>query len=274
MPELPEVESVRRALEGGLTGRRVCAARLLTPDVVAHPDAGAFCAALTDRRFAALSRRGKFLVAALDDGARLVVHLRMTGRLLLVPAGEAPEAYTRAVFALDDGQELRFADMRRFGRLWLLRAGEEDAFTGLAKLGPEPDSPACSAAYLRAACARSRRAVKTCLLDQGIVAGIGNIYSDEILHAARIRPDRTACSLDRPEWDRLASCVREVMCFFTEKNIVTAEEYRRTAGKEYRNTPWLRVYGHAGEPCQRCQTPLVRTTIGGRSSVYCPQCQR
>ena len=123
MPELPEVESVRRALEGGLTGRRVCAARLLTPDVVAHPDAGAFCAALTDRRFAALSRRGKFLVAALDDGARLVVHLRMTGRLLLVPAREAPEAYTRAVFALDDGQELRFADMRRFGRLWLLRAG-------------------------------------------------------------------------------------------------------------------------------------------------------
>lgn len=273
MPELPEVESVCRALEGDLAGRRIRSVRLFTPDVAAHPDAETFCAALQGRTFLKLRRRGKFLIAALDDGARLVVHLRMTGRLLLVCGTDDLETHTRAAFLLDNGRELRFVDMRRFGRLWLLRAGEEDVFTGMANLGPEPDSPGLNAAYLRAACGRSRRAIKTCLLDQSVVAGIGNIYSDEILFEAGVCPDRPACSLTDAEWTRLAQCIPAVMDFFTRQNIVTAEEYRNTAGKEYRNTPWLRVYGHAGEPCPRCGTPLARIVVGGRSSVFCPACQ-
>ena len=154
----------------------------------------------------------------------------MTGRLLLAEAGEASEAHTRAALSLDDGRELRFVDARRFGRLWLLRPGEEDTYTGMSGLGPEPDDPALDAGYLRGVCGKSRRAVKSCLLDQSVVAGIGNIYSDEILHDVHIRPDRPACSLDAGEWERLAEAIPRVMRFFTEKNLVTFEEYRQSAG--------------------------------------------
>ena len=273
MPELPEVESVRVALEASLRGRRVESVRLPDERCAAHPAAEAFCDGLRGRAFSALGRRGKFLYATLDDGGKLVVHLRMTGRLLLAEAGEASAAHTRAAFLLDDGRELRFVDARRFGRLWLLRPGEEDTYTGMAGLGPEPDDPALDAAYLRGVCGKSRRAVKACLLDQGVVAGIGNIYSDEILHVARIRPDRPACSLSTEEWERLAEYIPRVMRFFTEKNLVTFAEYRQSAGLEYRNTPWLRVYGHAGEACDICGTALERRVIGGRGSVFCPNCQ-
>ena len=273
MPELPEVESVRVALEAPLRGRRIEGVRLPDERCAAHPAAEAFCDGLRGRAFSALGRRGKFLYAALDDGGKLVVHLRMTGRLLLAEAGEASAAHTRAAFLLDDGRELRFVDARRFGRLWLLRPGEEDTYTGMAGLGPEPDDPALNAAYLRGACGKSRRAVKACLLDQSVVAGIGNIYSDEILYVARIRPDRPACSLSAEEWERLAEYIPRVVRFFTEKNLVTFEEYRQSAGLEYRNTPWLRVYGHAGEACDICGTALERRVIGGRSSVFCPNCQ-
>ena len=273
MPELPEVESVRVALEAPLRGRRIEGVRLPDERCAAHPAAEAFCDSLRGRAFSALGRRGKFLYAALDDGGKLVVHLRMTGRLLLAEAGEASAAHTRAAFLLDDGRELRFVDARRFGRLWLLRPGEEDTYTGMAGLGPEPDDPALDAAYLRGVCGKSRRAVKACLLDQSVVAGIGNIYSDEILHVARIRPDRPACSLSAEEWERLAEYIPRVVRFFTEKNLVTFEEYRQSAGLEYRNTPWLRVYGHAGEACDICGTALERRVIGGRSSVFCPNCQ-
>ena len=273
MPELPEVESVRVALEAPLRGRRIEGVRLPDERCAAHPAAEAFCNGLRGRAFSALGRRGKFLYAALDDGGKLVVHLRMTGRLLLAEAGEASAAHTRAALRLDDGRELRFVDARRFGRLWLLRPGEEDTYTGMAGLGPEPDDPALNAAYLRGACGKSRRAVKACLLDQSVVAGIGNIYSDEVLHVARIRPDRPACSLSTEEWERLAEYIPRVMRFFTEKNLVTFAEYRQSAGLEYRNTPWLRVYGHVGESCDRCGAALKRTVIGGRSSVFCPNCQ-
>ena len=273
MPELPEVESVRWALDGQLRDKGIVRVCLADAHCVAHPAAGAFCDGLVGRRFAALGRRGKFLCATLEDGGFLAIHLRMTGRLLLAEAGEASAAHVRAAFLLDDGRELRFVDARRFGRLWLLRPGEEDTYTGMAGLGPEPDDPALNAAYLRGACGKSRRAVKACLLDQSVVAGIGNIYSDEILYVARIRPDRPACSLSAEEWERLAEYIPRVVRFFTEKNLVTFEEYRQSAGLEYRNTPWLRVYGHAGEACDICGTALERRVIGGRSSVFCPNCQ-
>ena len=273
MPELPEVESVRVALAGELAGRRVEDVRLNDARCAARPAAEAFRDGLRGRAFTKLGRRGKFLLAALDDGGRLAVHLRMTGRLLLAEAGEASEAHTRAALSLDDGRELRFVDARRFGRLWLLRPGEEDTYTGMSGLGPEPDDPALDAGYLRGVCGKSRRAVKSCLLDQSVVAGIGNIYSDEILHDVHIRPDRPACSLDAGEWERLAEAIPRVMRFFTEKNLVTFEEYRQSAGLEYRNTPWLRVYAHAGERCDICGTALERRVIGGRGSVFCPRCQ-
>ena len=272
MPELPEVESVRAALAGELTGRRVDGVRLNDARCAAWPAAEAFCEGLRGRTFARLGRRGKFLVAALDDGGKLAVHLRMTGRLLLCEAGEATAAHTCAALLLDDGRELRFVDARRFGRLWLLHPGEEDTYTGMAGLGPEPDDPALDAAYLRGACDKSRRAVKSCLLDQSVVAGIGNIYSDEILFAARLHPARPANSLTTEEWARLAAAIPRQLAYFIEKNQMTPEEYLETKGQDYRNTPFLQVYGCEGKPCSICGELLCRMVIGGRGSTYCPTC--
>lgn len=157
MPELPEVETIRRVLEPQLRGRRILRAELLTPGVAAHPAAEDFCRAAGGQAFSAVNRRGKFLLLHLENGGDIVVHLRMTGQLLLTPPDISPEKHTHAVFYLDNGSQLRFSDMRRFGRLWLKRPGEPDTFTGICGLGPEPFDPDVDAAYLLRAFGRSRR---------------------------------------------------------------------------------------------------------------------
>lgn len=273
MPELPEVETIRRVLEPQIRGLVIEQAAVRRPEVVAHPDAGELCRRLTGQTFDGMTRRGKFLVIALESGDRIIIHLRMTGCLLLTPADFPEEKHTHAVFRLSGGRELRFSDTRRFGRLWLIGRGEEDTYSGVAKLGMEPLSPDFTADYLSSALGRRKKAVKECLLDQSVVAGIGNIYSDEILFTARINPARPASSLTAEEWRRLAVAVPERLSFFIRRNEISPEEYLKTKGQDYRNTPCLQVYGHAGEPCPVCGETLCRTSIGGRSSVFCPNCQ-
>lgn len=248
MPELPEVESVRRVLEPQLRGLRIARIEVARPEVIAHPGAEEFCARVAGRVIERMGRRGKFLSLHLDGGDRILLHLRMTGCLLLTPADLPPERHTHVIFHLDDGAELRFSDPRRFGRFWLIGAGEADVYSGAEKLGIEPWDAKLTAGYLREAFGGSRRAIKDCLLDQRVVAGIGNIYSDEILFAVRIRPSRPASSLTEAEWARLAAAIPERMGFFVEKNEISPEEYLTGRGQDYRNTPYLRVYGHAGRP--------------------------
>lgn len=272
MPELPEVETVRRAIGPLIQGKRVISADIRNDKIVAFPDAGPFADHIVGKRFGELRRRGKFLIADMDDGWRLVIHLRMTGCLTFCDPTYPEERHTHIVIRTDGG-ELRFSDMRRFGRMWLLSPDDEDV-TGVERLGPEPDDPALCGPYLKDAVGGSRRAIKECILDQSIIAGVGNIYADESLHSAGILPSRPACSLNDDEYDRLAHTICDTILFFTEKNAVTPEEYLESKGRDYRNTPHLRVYGHAGEPCRRCGTVLERTVIGGRGCVYCPACQR
>ena len=273
MPELPEVETVRRVLEPQLAGAVIDSVCVRDPKVIAHPDAEALKESAKGRRIETLSRRGKFLIATLDDGSRIAVHLRMTGCLLITPSGYPEEKHTHIVFHLADGRELRFSDTRRFGRLWLIRKDEEDRFTGISRLGPEPDDPIISGEYLSKKLGGKRKAIKECLLDQAVVAGIGNIYSDEILFAARIAPTRHAYTLSMDEWERLARAIPERIAFFTETNRISQEDYLRTKGKDYRNTPYIRIYGREGEPCPKCGALLRRTVIAGRGSTYCPSCQ-
>lgn len=273
MPELPEVETFKNATLPLICGRRVEKVTLSHRGVVAHPGADDFVRLVTGRAVTGMGRRGKFLRFFLDDGGEMVLHLRMTGRLLAVPPEFPADKHERAVFSLSGHMELRFADMRRFGRFWLLQEGEADC-TGMDRLGPEPFDAALTGERLQARLGASRRAVKTCLLDQSVVAGIGNIYSDEILFAARIRPTRPACSLSRSEWNLLAETIPAVMKFHVESCRVPAEEFMRGSGKEYRNTPLLKIYGHGGEPCPVCGTPMLRAVVGGRSSVFCPSCQK
>lgn len=274
MPELPEVETVRRVIGPQIAGAEIEGVAVRRPEVVAHPGAEEFCRTLTGQRFDRAERRGKFLALCLAGGGRVILHLRMTGCLLLAPANLPEERHTHVVFRLSNGQELRFSDPRRFGRFWLLRAGEADTYSGIGNLGPEPFDPALTASYLRERLGKSSRAIKTCLLDQRAVAGIGNIYSDEILFAAHICPARPANQLTEAEWARLAALIPQRLNFFIERNTISPEDYLEARGQDYRNTPFLQVYGHGGEPCPVCGARLRRVALGGRGSVYCPACQR
>ena len=195
MPELPEVETIKRVIEPQIQGRMITKVAVRRPEVAAYPEADEFCRRLTGQTVSHMARQGKFLIIHLENKERIVLHLRMTGGLLLAPAQCPEEKYTHVVFSLDNGTELRFSDMRRFGRFWLLREEETDTCTGMDKLGLDPLAPACNAEYLSSHLSKRRKAIKECLLEQTIIAGIGNIYSDEILFTAGIYPARPANSL-------------------------------------------------------------------------------
>ncbi len=274
MPELPEVETIKRVLDPQLQGLVIKNVVLNRPEVIAYPNGDEFCRRLVGQTLTGMARRGKYLLLWLNSGDRVILHLRMTGCLLLAPAGFPEEKHTHLLFRLNNGEELRFSDTRRFGRFWLLQKEEADSYSGIEKLGKEPFDPALTAEYLKACFGKRKKAIKECLMEQSAVAGIGNIYSDEILFAARIYPARLACSLTGEEWERLATIVPERLSYFIEKNSITPEEYFETKGKDYRNTPFLQVYGKKGEPCPVCGQPLCRMVIGGRSSAFCPRCQK
>ena len=274
MPELPEVETVRRVLAPQLCGKLITGLTAVHPQVLAFPGCEQFRDGVTGTSFEAVDRRGKFLLFRLRNGRTLTVHLRMTGTLLIEPPENPVVKHTHVILSLDDGKQLRFTDPRRFGRFWLSGAGEPDTVSGVQRLGIEPDDPQLTSGYLQRLFAGRRKAVKECLLDQSGIAGIGNIYSDEILFAARIHPARSAGSLSCGEWNVLADVIPAVMAYYVEKNTISAVDYLAGRGTGYRNTPFLNVYGRAGEPCRNCGTPLQRTVIGGRSSCFCPECQK
>ncbi len=274
MPELPEIETIRRVIGHQIAGGRIENIRIMNPVVIAHPTSEEFRCKAEGRMLSSLDRRGKFLIFHLDDGKRILLHLRMTGCLLLTPPDYPEEKHTHMVFRLSNGLEMRYSDTRRFGRFWLLEKGEVDEISGVEKLGIEPFDPDFTSEYLSSRLGKRRKTIKECLLDQSAVAGIGNIYGDEILFASRINPSRSADTLRADEWERLAAAIPEVLSFFIERNTIAPEEYLKTKGREYRNTPFLKVYGHSGKPCPLCGTKLQRLVIGGRSSVYCPSCQK
>lgn len=274
MPELPEVETIRRVIEPQIRGLAIEQISVRRPEVIARPAPEEFCSRLEGQIFDSAVRRGKFLIFLFENGDRLILHLRMTGCLLLTPEDYPEEKHTHLVFRLNGGRELRFSDTRRFGRLWLLQKEEADTYSGIEKLGKEPLAPDFTASYLSDRLGKRRKTIKECLMDQSVIAGIGNIYSDEILFAAGIYPARPASSLTTEEWERLAQAVPERLSFFIKTNEVTPEEYLETKGQDYRNTLFLQVYGHEGEPCPNCKESLCRIVLSGRSSVFCPKCQR
>lgn len=274
MPELPEVETIRRVLEPQIKGLEILKITVENPKVISYPTASEFCRLLTGQVISSMARRGKFLLIHMNSGDRVILHLRMTGGLLVTPPDDPAEKHTHLTFHLSSGNELRFSDTRRFGRFWFIQNGVEDTYSGIDQLGIEPFDPEFNAQYLKARFGKRKKAIKECLLEQSGIAGIGNIYSDEILFQAKIQPSVPANRLTAKEWECLAAAIPERLNYFIEKNSITAEEYLKSKGRDYRNTPFLQVYGHAGEPCPNCGAALIRTVIGGRSSVYCPDCQR
>ena len=274
MPELPEVETIKRVIEPQIQGLMIENVTVKRPEVKSYPTADEFCKLLTGQTVSHMTRRGKFLVIQLNSNDRIILHLRMTGCLLLTPADYPEEKHTHVIFRLNNGKELRFSDTRRFGRLWLLKNGEADTYSGIEKLGIEPLDKLLAAEYLKSLLGKRKKVVKECLLDQSIIAGIGNVYSDEILFTAGIYPARPANGLNMEEWERLAAAIPERISYFIKVNKITPEEYLETKGQDYRNTPFLQVYGQEGKPCPKCGEMLCRIVVGGRGSVYCPVCQK
>ena len=274
MPELPEVETVRRILEPQLAGRTVETVEVCNGQIIAHPEAEVFASLLQGLTIKTISRRGKFLTLHFASGDRLSLHLRMTGPLLVMSRGEPIEKHTHLILSLSDGNQLRYIDVRRFGRFWYFQKDEADTLTGQESLGPEPTDPALTAEYLKSKLGQRKKSIKEILHDQTVVAGIGNIYSDEILFAAGIYPGTKCAALDDADWERLSSAIPEVILWGINVDQMSQEEYLRGKGKEYRDTQRLRVYGRAGQPCPICGKALCRRVIGGRSSTYCPSCQK
>lgn len=275
MPELPEVETVRRGLERVLPGRRIIA--VIAPDTEPRWLAwqAAWQAALTGRAIRAVRRRAKFLILDLDDDLALVVHLRMTGALTIAQADDPPARFHRVAVRLDNGTELRFGDMRRFGTAEVLDPAGLAA--RLATLGHEPLDDALDAAAVRAALGRSPRlATKAALLDQTRIAGLGNIYADESLHLAGIHPQTPVGTLTDTEIIRLTTAIKEVIASGVAHNGTTfdAEGFRDAFGNPGGNFAHLRVYHRHGQPCLTCGTDTIaQMRLAGRSTHWCPTCQ-
>jgi formamidopyrimidine-DNA glycosylase len=271
VPELPEVETTRRDLEGRLIGRTVTdvcfgpggptPVRGLAPDEMAD--------ALHGRRFERFTRRGKFLVAHLDGGDALILHRRMTGNLILRRPDDPADPFTRAVIHLDDGSELRWIDQRRFGTWMLTR--EPD--TVLAGIGPEPLDVGWTTDTLAAAFRGRTAPVKAVLLDQRRIAGLGNIYADEALHQAGIHPLRPAGGLTEPEIGRLHRAIQSVLHRAIELQGSSAQHHVGGLGQRGSMQNEWHVFRRQGQPCHTCGTAIIKTRVAGRGTHYCPACQ-
>ncbi|MFQ5812435.1 MAG: bifunctional DNA-formamidopyrimidine glycosylase/DNA-(apurinic or apyrimidinic site) lyase [Anaerolineae bacterium] len=270
MPELPEVETIARGLREPLIGRQFTSVRVGWANLVARPSVEEFERGLVGQRILGVKRRGKYLVFALSSGGSLIIHLRMTGRLLIVNSDDELDKHDHLIFELDDGRELRFNNVRKLGRVYLV--DDEDEITG--KLGPEPLDGDFAPADFAALFSGRRGMIKPLLLNQRFMAGIGNIYADEALFAARIHPERRADTLTAEEIEHLYGTIRQVLAQGIQNRGTTFSDYLDAEGREGRNQEYLRVFRRTGQPCPRCGTPIERTVVGGRGTYFCPRCQK
>ncbi len=271
MPELPEVETIRRDLSERVRGRTITAVDVPGDRVslVQVPSTQEFRRGLVGRRIEGTDRRGKYLSFRLSDGRSWLVHLRMTGALLHRRAGAPPDPYVRAVVSLDDGTELRFSDMRKFGTMWLV----PDPELVVGRLGLEPLDGKFTKSRLRELMARRSAPVKSFLMDQHAIAGLGNIYADESLFAARIHPQRPASSLSQAEVRRLHRAVRRVLRDALGDRGSSFRDYVDADGREGMHQFRVKVFRRTGQPCYVCGREIARVKVGGRSSHYCSHCQ-
>jgi formamidopyrimidine-DNA glycosylase len=267
VPELPEVETIRGQLAPRLEGRTLAVVDILDPRLTRPLDPREVAAELQGERVVAVERRGKYLVVRLEGGAALLVHLRMTGSF-----GFEPTTHERAVVELEDGTRLVYRDVRRFGT-WLVVPGDDlEPYIAL-KNGPEPLGPRFTTAWLRDRLSLRRGPLKAVLLDQRVVAGLGNIYADEALWRARLGPLRPARSLTADEVARLYRAIRAALRTGIARQGASLRDYAKPDGDSGSMQDEFRVYGREGEPCPRCHGPIAKTRVGGRGTWYCPRCQ-
>ncbi len=276
MPELPEVELVARALDQLVGGHRIIAAELLRPRLAPETTPEDFARRLRHARIDAVGRRGKHILFNLDSALVLVAHLRMSGRFLLLPVEAAPPKFTHAVFYLDDERRLVFSDQRHFGMMKIVPAGELYEAKELRELAPEPFSADFTPGYLRDALARSRRTLKETLLDQTKVTGLGNIYAAEAMFIARVNPFAVAADFSPRRVPRLHRAIIDVLAESIAHGSTLNVDPENIDGSYYGGAyegRW-RVYDREGEPCRHCRAPIRRIAHAGRSTYFCPRCQK
>ncbi len=274
MPELPEVETYVRELAPQLEGRSVTAATVTWTRIIAYPSAEEFELAVIGARFTDFGRRGKYMLLGMEDGRTLIVHLRMTGKLQVVSSHTVPNKHVHVALTLDTGQQVHFQDTRKFGRIWLTNEPK----SVIEKLGPEPLGEGFSAQYLVERIALRKASIKALILNQSIIAGIGNIYADESLFHSRIHPARTGGSLSFHEVGRLHKAIVSLLTEAIDQQGSTLgtshlQNYSRPGGQSGSFQESFKVFRRTGEPCPSCGHPIERIIVGQRSTHFCPVCQ-
>lgn len=273
MPELPEVETVRRGLEKLIIGSKIIDVQLPYPKVITG-DGQQFITGVMNTEFKQIDRRGKYLLLRLANNQTIVSHLRMEGQYSVESLETVPYKHTEIVFELSDKRALFYNDTRRFGRMALTTTGFENTeVPSLSKLGPEPTEEQLTLSYMMAIFSKSRRPVKTFLLDQTQIAGIGNIYADEVLWQSKIHPKTPANVLDEVQLGVLRANIISEIKRAIKHHGTTVHSFSNVFGEVGKFQNELQAYGHAGEPCLRCNTPMVKIKVGQRGTTFCPFCQ-
>jgi formamidopyrimidine-DNA glycosylase len=269
MPELPEVETTVRALRRPLVGRTVTGMWNDWPRHLATPPLSAFQARIIGRQFHSIERRGKFLVFNLDEPETMLIHLKMSGHLAVVPVADETDKHVHTAFTLDNDEELRFRDIRKFGRVYLV----QDPQSVLGQLGPEPLSEEFTPSLFHMMLQKRKRVIKPLLLDQTFLAGVGNIYADEALHYAAVRPNRISSTLSEAESEALHAAIQKALHLGISREGASIDNYRKPDGSRGEMQNVMVAYGRTGEPCDRCGGIIERIVLGSRSTHFCPQCQ-
>jgi len=270
LPELPEVETIINEIRPSLLGQRIRSVEILVPGTIAAPSPAEFVEGMKDREIVEIVRRGKFLVFRLDNGLSWIVHLRMTGALLVKQESEIPEKFIRIIIRLEGGIAIHFRDVRRFGRMWLTR--DESSVTG--RLGREPLSPDFTPVVLAEILKNRETSVKQVIMDQGRIAGIGNMYADEALYEARLHPLQPAGSLTEDEIARLYESIQKVLRRGIHNKGASTDTYLRPSGTKGEAQTEFQVAHRKGEECPVCGGPIERIVVGQRGTFFCPLCQK
>lgn len=271
MPELPEVETIVRSLAPRITDKEIRDVEISYPPIIGYPDSETFRAELVGRKIQQVKRRGKYIVIQVTGGELLITHLRMSGKLFYTQKDLSVDKHTHVIITFTDDSQLRFVEVRKFGRMFLLSQDDLTKAGGFVTLGPEP-LELTEEIFLKKM-EDQRTKIKPLILKQEFIAGIGNIYADEALFLSRIHPERGADTLTLDEKKQLFTSIQEVLLRGIENRGTTRRDYVDSLGETGQNQNYLNVYGREGEACKICGSFILRIKVGGRSSHHCPHCQ-
>ena len=274
MPELPEVENVVLGLKNLIKNYIITSVRIKEANLIAYPELHEFQKQIKNRKIKDITRRGKYILIHLVEDKIMVIHLRMTGKLLVKSSDEALEKHTHIIFKLSQNTDLRFNNVRKFGRIYLIDSDNYEAAGGLSELGPEPLAPDFSFEKFKELFKGRTAKIKSLLLNQKFIAGLGNIYTDEVLYRSDVYPKKHADKLTEKELKKIYNNIRKILKLGIKYNGTTFSDYVNAFGEKGSFQEKLQVYQKEGEKCHKCKERITKDKVSGRSTYYCPNCQK